>query len=118
MKGRAVVVSLTLALAALAPREATPRQAREEERPGRGALAVLRRDGLIFPFASFNNDSWRVTWPVNLNRLKIPLAFSAVPSDWWGTQTPDRWRVRLMTGEERTIEARNPKIFSVFCERR
>jgi hypothetical protein len=116
MIGRAVVV--LLALAAMAPREAAPRQAREDERPGQGALAILRRDGLIFPFASFNNDRWTVTWPVDLRRLKIPLAFSAVPEKWWGTRTPDRWRARLMNGEEQTIEARNPRPFSVFCERR
>ena len=116
MIGRAMVV--VLALAALAPRQAAPRQVREDERPGQGALAILRRDGLIFPFASFNNDRWMVTWPVDLDRLKIPPALSAVPEKWWGTRTPDRWRVRLMDGEERTIEARNPTLFSVFCERR
>lgn len=116
MMGRAVVV--LLALTAMAPREAAPPQVRPEERPGHGALAILRRDGLIFPFASFENDRWAVTWPVDLRRLKLPATFSAVPPKWWGTRTPDRWRVRLMDGKEQTIEARNPKIFSVFCERR
>jgi hypothetical protein len=116
MRGRAVLV--LLALAALASGAAAPRQARQQEERGRGALAILRRDGLLFPFASFINDSWRVTWPVDLDKLKIPLAFSAVPDKWWGTRTPERWRVRLMNGDEQTIDARNPKMFSVFCERR
>jgi hypothetical protein len=117
MTGRVVLV--LLALAAIAPRAPVPRaQEREEERPGRGALAILRRDGLLFPFASFDRDLWNVTWPVDIDRLKIPPAFSTVPPKWWGTRTPDRWRVRLTTGEDRVIEARNPQTFSVFCERR
>jgi hypothetical protein len=117
MLRRAVVVSL--ALAVVPPMASASRaQQREEERPHHGALAILRRDGVLFPFASFDTDNWAVTWPVDITKLKIPAAFAAVPRSWWGTRAPERWRVRLMTGEERVIEAGNPQLFSVFCERR
>jgi len=121
MNRRGVVVLLVLAAmaaVALTPQAQPQRPPNDEERPNRGALAILRRDGLLFPFASFDRNTWTVTWPVDIGRMKIPVAFSTVPPKWWGTRAPDRWRVRLTTGEERTIEARNPQTFSVFCERR
>ena len=119
---RCAVVVVLLALAAIGPVAPAPQaqQPREEERPHHGALGILRRDGLLFPFASFDNDTWSVTWPVDILRIKVPPAatFSSIPKEWWGTRAPDRWRVRLTTGEEQTIQAGNPQTFSVFCERR
>ena len=69
---------------------------------GRGALAVLRRDGLLFPFASFDRDSWRATWP-SISRnpaLDIPTTREGIPKEWWGTRSPDQWRVHLTGGDD------------------
>ena len=89
-----------------------------QEREGRGALAILRRDGLLFPFASFNRDSWQVTWPIDVEQVKVPTTLQAIPEKWWGTRAPEQWRVRLMAGEERTIAPMAPQLFSIFCSRR
>ena len=92
---------------------------------GRGALAVLRRDGLLFPFASFNRDSWRVTWPINLGpHLEIPLTRDAIPKGWWGTRSPDQWRAHLTSGDHGdhgdnvVLELGSPEVFPSFCGRR
>jgi hypothetical protein len=85
---------------------------------GRGALAVLRRDGVMFPFASFNKDSWRVSWPGILSRVEIPVTLPAVPNRWWGTETPDEWRAHLLSGETLPIEPLTPVTFSTMCSRR
>ncbi|HEY7497980.1 MAG TPA: hypothetical protein VH740_05695 [Vicinamibacterales bacterium] len=86
-----------------------PREAAE-----RGALAILRRDGIIFPFASFNRDSWRLTWPVGRDAL-IPPTIGDVPDSWWGTRTPELWNAYLYSGEVRPIELRAPVLYRTFC---
>jgi hypothetical protein len=81
---RLVVCSSLLALGAVALRgqDQVPGQGRDHD--GRGALAILRRDGLLFPFASFNRDSWRATWPITFfPRLEIPITREAIPKSWW-----------------------------------
>ncbi len=83
--------------------------AASRDHDGRGALAILRRDGVLFPFASFSRDSWRVTWPVNLVPfLDIPATQDAIPKNWWGTPLPDQWRAHLTTGDEMSLELKGP----------
>jgi hypothetical protein len=86
---------------------------------GRGALAVLRRDGLLLPFASFDRDSWRATWPINLRpHHDVPATQEAIPKGWWGTRSPDQWRVYLTSGDERFLELKEPTVFESFCSPR
>ena len=90
-----------------------------QDHDGRGALAVLRRDGLILPFASFNRDSWRATWPIQLGPyLEIPATREAIPKSWWGTRTPDQWRAHLTNGDEVFLEITTPTVFRSFCSPR
>jgi hypothetical protein len=89
-----------------------------QERDGRGALAVVRRDGIMFPFASFNRNSWRITWPIDVRTETLPVTVKAVPERWWGTESPEHWRVKLTTGEERAIEPRSLVLFPIFCSKR
>jgi hypothetical protein len=83
----------------------------------RGALAILRRDGVMFPFASFSNDDWRISWPVSLKSLEIPVTLQAIPERWWGTPTPGEWRAHLLTGQSLPVEARGPQLFPLMCGR-
>jgi hypothetical protein len=89
-----------------------------QDHDGRGALAVLRRDGVLFPFASFNRDTWRVTWPVMLRpSLEIPVTTSAIPKGWWGTRSPEQWRAYLMNGDEMFLGLDQPVTFPSYCGR-
>jgi hypothetical protein len=82
---------------------------------GRGALAVLRRDGLMLPFASFNRDTWQISWPINPMMLEMPPTIAAIPDRWWGTRSPDQWRAWLTTGENQALEPTAPLPFRIFC---
>jgi hypothetical protein len=107
-----------LALCTLAlPAQDRPAPAAAEH-DGTGALAILRRDGVMFPFASFERNRWRVTWPISLQAIELPVSIDAIPERWWGTPTPDKWRAHLLNGETVALQPRVPIIFRSFCGRR
>jgi hypothetical protein len=103
-------VLLLLAAVAVIPAQPPPFH------DGRGALAVLRRDGILFPFATFNRDSWRVAWPVNF--LEVPLTLNAIPANWWGTPVPHHWRGHLGNGASVDLELKAPMLFRTQCMKR
>ena len=84
---------------------------------GRGALAVLRRDGVMFPFAAFDGDRWRVSWPTSVSMIEIPITLAAVPERWWGARGAGQWRAHLLSGETTPIELRAPIAFRALCSR-
>lgn len=116
-----VAACLVLALHVVAvrgqSRQASEAQSRDHD--GRGALAILRRDGLLVPFASFDRDSWRVTWPLRVSPdTAVPVTREAIPEDWWGTRTPNQWRAYLPDGTETFPELGVPSVFGAFCQPR
>jgi hypothetical protein len=114
-----LTVLAILALCAFAPTGQDRQPAGDpSERQGRGALAVLRRDGILFPFAAFNRDTWRITWPLNLTSKEIPVTLASIPEDWWGTPTPGPWRARMTTGEDMLLELQAPTVYRTFCSPR
>ena len=82
-------VLLVVALAVLSP--ASP--ATQE---GDAVLAVLRRDGIVTPFAAFDGRRWTARWPAGLQNLDLPISLGDVPERWWGMDSPPRsmtiWR--------------------------
>ena len=118
MLARLALCSSLLALcvvALLGEDRSVPGQGQDHD--GRGALAVLRRDGLLLPFASFDRDKWRATWPVFLysRYVEIPATRAAIPSGWWGTRSPDQWRAYLTDGTDEFLEVKEPSVFQLFC---
>ncbi|HEY7059501.1 MAG TPA: hypothetical protein VH458_23360 [Vicinamibacterales bacterium] len=105
-------VSLAALLSAAAQRAA--------ERP-KLTLGVLRRDGLLVPFASFDHD-WSVSWPQpGLGRVstELPISLADVPRKWWGAAGPDAgWTVWLADGETRPLTLVKPVVIPVFCSTR
>jgi hypothetical protein len=109
-----VVLALSVSAGQGQDRPSPAEAARDHD--GRGALGVLRRDGILFPFASFSRDSWRVTWPVNLvPYVEIPAAGDAIPQKWWGTPSPGQWRAHLTSGAQVPLELKAPTVFQSFC---
>jgi hypothetical protein len=113
---------LALCLSALAFSASVPhaqeRPSRAQPSPdhdGRGALAVLRRDGILFPFASFDRDRWRVTWPIRIGSIELPANAEAIPERWWGTRSPQQWRAYLTDGDETYLQLQGPTTFRSFC---
>ena len=84
----------------------------------RGVLAVLRRDGILFPFAAFRGTVWSAPWPGGLKDVELPVNLASIPERWWGGWRPDSWRAWLMDGTSREIRALAPAQFRVHCAMR
>ncbi len=112
---------------------ATGRSGREWSEPKRGAggnrreapapsakeafaLGVLRRDGVLLPFASYDG-SWSVDWPYG--SVTLPISLADVPKKWWGAPGPEaQWTAWLPGEVERPLKVRNLTTVPVFCDRR
>jgi hypothetical protein len=81
----------------------------------RGVLAVLRRDGIIFPFAAFRGTVWSAPWPGGLHDVELPINLASIPERWWGGWRPESWRVWLTDGTNRDIRVLAPAQFRVHC---
>ena len=81
------------------------------------SLAVLRRDGAVIPFASFDGGSWRNAWPAPRVELTVPINLDSVPKRWWGPSglhdTWDAW----VSGTPQTVHATQPTWVDVHCAR-
>ena len=65
------------------------------------AAAVLRRDGILLPFAAFDGKRWSHPWPAaqRAGDLMVPISLSAVPKSWWGPTPPlHEWQALLPGG--------------------
>ena len=47
-------------------------------------VGVLRRDGIIVPFGTFDGKRWANSWPPPAQELTVPISLGSVPSRWWG----------------------------------
>jgi hypothetical protein len=72
----------------------------QQDRPF--SLAVLRRDGLVIPFAVFDGR-WKTPWPQAMRAMELPIALTDVPKRWWGVDEPFErmaiWRDGQRAGE-------------------
>src|SRR5262245_52096601 len=80
-------------------------------------VGVLRRAGVVIPFATFDGRQWRSSWPAPQPGLEVPINMSSVPSRWWGATGPlDTWQA-LVDGAERPIRVTQPDWVGVHCAR-
>jgi hypothetical protein len=92
---------------------AVPRPADNDPR---FALGVVRRDGVLLPFASYDG-SWSVEWPYS--PVVIPIGLDDVPKKWWGAAGPDsRWTAWLSDNTQRPLKLRKLTPLPVFCDKR
>jgi hypothetical protein len=108
-------VSILAVLLAFASAPGAGSQPSVETSSERGVLAVLRRDGLILPFAAFNGNSWKVPWPGPLRFMELPATLEAVPESWWGGWRPGAWEAWLSDGTHRPLEVRSPTVSHMAC---
>jgi hypothetical protein len=116
----AVGVSAAMAIAALSAYPAPPSSSSVsiEDRP-RFTVGVLRRDGLLLPFASFDGDDWSSPWPDPAQASTLPIALDDVPKKWWGAAGAGAsWTAWLGDGETRPLKLIAPIAIPVFCSTR
>jgi hypothetical protein len=80
-------------------------------------VGVLRRDGLLVPFAAFDGKHWVRHWPLPNADVDVPIALRDVPSRWWGPTPPlDRWQV-LSGAQPQLLNVVQPDWVNVHCTR-
>lgn len=82
---------------------------------------MLRRDGLMIPFASFRGTRWVTQWPVGQAPgrrsapLERPINLRSIPERWWGGWTPEAWQAVLTDGTTRELEPLAPQPCRIYC---
>src|SRR6266508_2271429 len=98
---RAIASVLALALAAAIPLGGQGRTA--------FGLGVLRRDGVLVPFSSYNGRSWVADWPAADSNPILPIALADIPKRWWGPPGPAApWTAWLTDGSTRPLTLKKP----------
>ena len=107
---RPSLAALGLAAAALA---ASPVAQRSSSTPF--SLAVVRADGVLFPFAHFDGG-WKQEWPMPRRSVEVPIGLGDVPSGWWPDDTPElAWNLWTFDGDARRIELTEPFLTPLYC---
>ena len=87
----ALSVALLQAHANRIPLSAAPRDA--------FTLGIMRRDGVLIPFAAFDGKRWDNAWPPPARDVQVPINLSSVPKGWWAKDPPSAdWQVWTSTG--------------------
>ena len=85
-------------------------------KPSEFSLGVLRRDGVMIPFAAFNGREWTVPWPGADTSVPLPISLADIPKRWWGSIGPDvRWRAWLGDGTTKPLTLLKPVHVPIFC---
>jgi len=86
--------------------------------PSRGIVAVMRRDGLMIPFASFKGSRWSTPWPGSTHLRELPVDMDSLPDEWWGGERPGQLTVHLPGGVSRPVTISAPRVYRSFCQTR
>jgi hypothetical protein len=82
-------------------------------------VAVLRRDGIVSPFAVFDGKEWTTPWPSDLRSLDLPIGLQAIPAKWWGKRGPLSEMTAWVDGVNRgPIHLMRSTVRPLMCESR
>jgi hypothetical protein len=80
-------------------------------------LGVLRRDGIIVPFATYDGNRWANRWPAAGHRQDIPISIADSPKGWWLRERPvPTWVAWPLRGDSQVVHVRNPVNLTVECQ--
>jgi hypothetical protein len=83
-------------------------------------VAVMRRDGIVIPFAAHDGRRWSSSWPPPRFDLQIPVALDGVPKSWWGpARAAADWQVwpAVTAAAPRTAHVTQPDWIDAHCVR-
>jgi hypothetical protein len=85
------------------------------------AVGVMRRDGVLVPFAAFDGKRWVATWFAPTREMQIPINLQSVPKSWWGPTTPQPewqlWPLPPGGAAARTVRVTQPDWVQTHCLR-
>jgi hypothetical protein len=113
MKGASFcLVILSFVLQATPP--ARPTRVEAEAQPF--VLGVLRRDGIVHPFAAFDGKRWAAPWPEDLRYVELPISLDGVPRGWWGKAgVPEEMAVWIGGKKQGTLRLAGLSTVWVMC---
>ena len=112
----AALLTLLLAITTGAAGEGTPQRA---DSPAPFLVAVLRRDGIVNPFAAFDGKNWSAPWPDDLRAAEIPLNLESAPEKWWGRAGRPEQMTVWVAGESRgALRLARPTVMRPMCQAR
>lgn len=83
---------------------------------GRFTLAVLRRDGILIPFATYSGRYWFNYWPTPGLEAEVPLSVDLVTKGDWPDKKPVlTWTAWPTTGESRAVTVQKPAWIPAHC---
>ena len=80
-------------------------------------VGVLRRDGIVIPFATFDGRRWRNAWPAPQSSPIVPARLDDVPKRWWGPTGPIATWHAWVNDTERPIRVTQPDWVDIHCAR-
>lgn len=81
-------------------------------------VGVLRRDGVVIPFAGFDGKRWTPVWPDPAKDVEVPIDLRNVPRKWWGPAGPvDTWQATIGAAAPVTLHVRQPDLIPAQCLR-
>src|SRR5918993_2407071 len=79
-------------------------------------VGVLRRDGVVSPFASFDGNDWEAQWPSDLRSVEVPISLDVVPRKWWGKSGPVQQMTAWSDGVNRgAVRLTRPTVMRLMC---
>src|SRR6266851_4324839 len=86
--------------------------------PATFTLAILRRDAIVIPFATYDGKRWKDHWREPSKDVDVPINLRSVPAQWWGPGGPlDAWQVWVGANPPRTVHVRQPDWFQTHCSK-
>ncbi len=80
-------------------------------------LGVMRRDGVLIPFAAFDGKHWNNAWPPPTRDLMVPINLGSVPRKWWANDPPSPdWQLWTSDGAM-TVHVTQPDWVDAHCSR-
>ena len=80
-------------------------------------LGVLRRDGVIIPFAAWDGSKWGNRWPAPGRREDIPITVAGSPKGWWLNDRPvSYWTAWPLRGDSQVVYVKNPINVTAECQ--
>jgi hypothetical protein len=78
-------ILLLIGIAGIVPLLAQERGGEDAKRADSGAftLGVLRRDGMVLPFAAYDGRQWQAPWPADPRYAELPISLDSIDRVCW-----------------------------------
>jgi hypothetical protein len=101
------------------PARAQGHTERSNDAAGPFTIGLLRRDGVVTPFATFDGKAWTSPWPADLQSLGVPISLDTVPGKWWGKAGALTEMTLWAEGDRRgTVRLERPATVRIMCSAR